>query len=432
MPLNDLLDPLIDASFKGFPHNSGPLCRSEIASKNWNVLRGDLPLPLVVIKQHVLRRNLQWMQGFARTNGVGLAPHGKTSMSPQLFRHQLNGGAWGMTFATVTQAHVGIAAGTERCLIANQVFTAVDLQGIHDLLRQHAGLRMLFLVDSVAQLELIEVWHQNQPSAPAFEVLLEIGVEGGRTGCRTVDQAMTLAQRLHASPAVRLTGVECYEGLAAKGQTDLDAPYAASLMDRVQTVAEACDAQNLFEAEEVLITAGGSAIFDLVVKQLKPALKRPVQGLLRSGCYVTHDQGTYKRMMSAVAARTGCGDGLEAAMEVWASVQSCPEPGLVILAAGKRDLSSDWEMPAPQAVCSQTSIRAGHPVIVTAPAEWKVTGLNDQHTHLRGTGPVFQALQVGDLVCLGISHPCTTFDKWRWMPLVDANYTVVDAITTCF
>ena len=334
MILKDLLDPLIDASFKGFPHHSGPLRRSEIASKNWNVLRGDLPLPLAVIKQDVLRHNLQWMQGFARANGVGLAPHGKTSMSPRLFQHQLDAGAWGMTFATVTQAHIGIAAGTQRCLIANQVFMAVDLQGIHDLSRQHAGLRLLFLVDSLAQLELIEAWHQNQPTAPAFEVLLEIGVEGGRTGCRTVDQAMTLARRLRTSPAVRLVGVECYEGLAAKGQTELDMPYAASLMDRVQAVAQACDAQDLFEADEVVITAGGSAIFDLVVNHLKPALKRPVQGLLRSGCYVTHDQGTYKRMMSAVTVRTGCGDGLEAAMEVWASVQSCPEPGLVILAAG--------------------------------------------------------------------------------------------------
>jgi D-serine dehydratase len=237
---------------------------------------------------------------------------------------------------------------------------------------------------------------------------------------------------VRASAAVKLVGVECYEGLSAKGDTTQDAPYATRLMDQVEAVAQACDAQDLFEADEVLITAGGSAIFDLVAGRLKPTLKRPVQGLLRSGCYVTHDQGNYKRMMSAVAARTGCGDGLEAAMEVWASVQSCPEPGLAILAAGKRDMSYDWEMPIPLFHCQRAVPGQSPSPMVPAPLDWKVIGLNDQHAHLRGTGPEHAALQVGDLVCLGISHPCTTFDKWRWMPLVDAHYNVVDAIVTYF
>jgi D-serine dehydratase len=39
---------------------------------------------------------------------------------------------------------------------------------------------------------------------------------------------------------------------------------------------------------------------------------------------------------------------------------------------------------------------------------------------------------VGDRVCLGLSHPCTTFDKWRWMPIVDEELNVVDAIVTWF
>jgi D-serine dehydratase len=430
--VQDLLDPLIDASFKGFPHHSAPLRRSEVGKQGWNVLRGDLPLPLAVIKRDVLAHNLRWMQGFASAQGLGLAPHGKTSMSPQLFRMQLDAGAWGMTFATVTQMQAGIAAGMQRCVIANQVFTAVDLQGIASVRRAHAGLRVIFLVDSLQQLDCIEVWQQHNLTVAPFEVLLEIGVAGGRTGCRTAAQALALAQRLHTSTAVQLVGVECYEGLAATGETDKDVPYANSLMETVDAVARACDAQNLFDSQEIILTAGGSAIFDLVARRLKPVLSRPVVGLLRSGCYVTHDQGTYKRMMSAVAHRTGCGDGLEAAMEVWASVQSCPEPGLVILAAGKRDLSYDWEMPQPLAVCTASAVGTAQPRIEPVDTGWKVVALNDQHAHLRGASSRFDALKVGDLVCLGISHPCTTFDKWRWMPVVDADYTVCDAIVTCF
>lgn len=427
MDVFDDLDPLIGASHKGFPHHSPPLRRSQIGAQGWNVLAGDLPLPLAVVRREVMQRNLAWMQDFAQSRGLGLAPHGKTSMSPQLFRHQLDAGAWGMTFATVTQTRVGVAAGAKACLIANQVFADVDLAGIDDLRRRHLGLRVIFLVDSLAQLALIEAWWQHKPEALAFEVLLEIGVPGGRTGCRDLTQALALAARLHDSAAVRLVGVECYEGLAATGQSAQDVPYARHLMDLVEAVARSCDEQHLFDSDEVLLSAGGSAIFDLVAPGLKLALSRPVTGLLRSGCYITHDQGSYKRMMSAVAERTGCGSGLQAAMEVWASVQSCPEPGLAILAVGKRDLSYDLDMPTPLAVCPR-----GSRALQVADADWRITKLNDQHAYLEGTGPQHEALQVGDLLCLGISHPCTTFDKWRWMPIVDEQYTVVDALLTYF
>ena len=425
--LAELLDPWLDASQKGFPHHSAPVRRSQIGAQGWNLLGGDMPLPLAVIKRDVLAHNLAWMQDFAQSHGLGLSPHGKTSMSPQLFQMQLDAGAWGMTFASVTQMRIGLAAGAQRCLIANQVFADIDLDCIADLLRGQPALRLIFLVDSLAQLDLIEAWQKRQAQARAFEVLLEVGVPGERTGCRGLASALQLAQRLHVSSAVRLVGLECYEGLAASADSARDEAYVRPLMELFQALASACDVQDLFDSEDVLLSAGGSAIFDLITSGLKPTLRRSVQGLLRSGCYVTHDQGTYKRMMSAVAQRTGCGTGLQAAMEVWANVQSCPEPGLAILAVGKRDLSYDWEMPIPLSVCAR-----GSRVVQAAATDWKISKLNDQHAYLTGSGAQHQALQVGDLVCLGISHPCTTFDKWRWMPLVDADYNVVDAIVTCF
>ncbi len=180
----------------------------------------------------------------------------------------------------------------------------------------------------------------------------------------------------------------------------------------------------------MLLSAGGSAIFDLVATRLKPTLGRPVRGLLRSGCYVTHDHGNYKRFVNVVESRLGCarGESLRPALEVWALVQSCPEPGLAILAAGRRDLSFDIEMPIPfaRAARGATATRA-------VPASWKVTGLNDQHAYLRwDAADAGQAPAVGERVVLGISHPCTTFDKWHWMPMVDDDYRVVDAASMHF
>jgi D-serine dehydratase len=422
--MTDVLDPLLDSTFKGYPHGAAPLPRSEVGAQGWNVLAGDLPLPLAVIRRDALAHNIGWMQRFADDADVGFAPHGKTTMSPQLFRRQLDAGAWGLTFASVTQMQAGLAAGASNVLIANQVLDPADLGAIAALRDTHPDVRVLFLLDSLAQLGLIESVSADVP----FDVLLEVGVAGGRTGVRTHEDAIALARRAHASGTVALAGIECYEGLANTGRSEDDAPSTGDLMGRVERLALQCAAEGLFGTDEVIVSAGGSGVFDLVVPRLRPALSRPVRGLLRSGCYVTHDQGHYQRLVHAVNRRLGCDDaqGLRAALEVWALVQSLPEPGLAILGVGKRDLSHDLGMPVPLGTCARAS-RERRPV----PEGWAVHRLNDQHAYLHLTSDT-HGLQVGDRVCLGISHPCTTFDKWRWMPIVDDDYTVVDAIVTCF
>ena len=427
---NDILDPLFDSRFKGFPRTAEPVRRSAIAHRGWNVLAGDLPLPVALLKRQALNHNLDWFQNRAHDWGIDLAPHGKTTMSPQLFKRQIDGGAWGLTFATVTQLAVGVAAGARRTLIANQVVSEQDLSGIQQLLRSHPGLRIVFLVDSLAQLDLIESWSRHHTESVPFEVMIEIGVDNGRTGCRTHEQAIALAERLRASDAAELVGIECYEGQGATGESGPDTAYTNTLMDCVEAVAVHCVTHNLFECDEVLISAGGSALYDLVAQRLKPGLGVPVRGLLRSGCYVTHDHGTYQRLQVSIDARMHCaaGESLRPAMEVWASVQSCPEPRLAIIAMGKRDISFDLSMPTPIARAARGALETS-----AAPASWEITALNDQHGYLRWS-EVDDALApvVGERIGFGISHPCTTFDKWHWMPVVENDYHVTDAVSMHF
>ena len=419
---------------KGWPHDGPEVPASQVGAQGWNVLAGDLPLPVAVLKQDALAHNIAWMAEFTRAWGVELVPHGKTTMSPQLFRRQLEAGAWGISFATVMQVAVGVAAGVRRALIANEVMDAADLAQLVALRRRHPDLRVIFLVDSTAQLAVIESWHARQEEpVPPFEVLLEIGFGGGRTGARSESEALALAQALHASPAVHVSGIECYEGLWARGESEADRVWVDTLMDRVDAVAVRCVDAGLFEGEEVLVSAGGSAVFDLVAARLTPTLGRPVRGLLRSGCYVTHDHGTYARMMDAMVPRLGRdgADALRPALEVWALVQACPEPGLAIVGAGKRDLSFDMGMPVPVARAA-----SGQRTPQAVPAGWRIDGLNDQHAYLRWDADdaalAAQAPVVGERIGLGISHPCTTFDRWRWMPVVDDAYGVCDAVTLQF
>ena len=203
-------------------------------------------------------------------------------------------------------------------------------------------------------------------------------------------------------------------------------------MQRVRDVALACDREGLFAGPSIILTAGGSAAFDIVARDLPMKLSKPVLTILRSGCYVTHDSGFYNRMLEGVKARSGTAwqsrPGLRPALEVWSRAQSCPEPGLAILNMGKRDASFDLEMPI---VCKRyrPGIDAAPQV---DPATWKIANMNDQHEDLRISADDDAAPQVGDLVGCGISHPCTTFDKWRALFTVDDDYRVTGAIRTFF
>ena len=420
-------DSTLDCSLKGYPHRASPCAVRDIGRQGWNVMRGDLPFPVAVLKEAALAHNLEWMADFTRAAGVLLAPHGKTTMAPQLFARQIEAGAWGITFATMQQVSLGVRAGLRRIILANQLVGGEDiLQAVH-LSEATPDLELHVLVDSIPQLNLIEERAQRRSPARPLNVLLEMGVAGGRTGCRTVDEAMQLARAVAASRSVRLSGVECFEGLDVTGDGEADRSVVERWMQSVHQVARQCDAEGLYGTTEVTLSAGGSAVFDLVARSLPTQLSRPVRTILRSGCYVTHDSRFYERFAQHVIARSGAAwqqrGGLKPALEVWTQVQSRPEPGLAILALGKRDASFDLDMPMPFA-----RVRDG--VRTPLDAKWRIGKLNDQHAYMQI--PVGADARVGDLIGCGISHPCTTFDKWRWMPLVDDDYGVTNAIRTFF
>ena len=295
---------------------------------------------------------------------------------------------------------------------------------------QYPDLEFYFLVDSLAQLRSIEADVGAPARSRRLRALLELGLPGGRTGCRSVDEALALAKEIAASEVVDLAGVECYEGLQLTGDSTHDAKFVAELMRVVQDVAVSCDRAGWFAGSSIILSAGGSAAFDIVARELPTRLSKPVQTILRSGCYVTHDAGFYERMLANVRARSGgewkAREGLRAALEVWSQVQSRPEPSLAILTMGKRDASFDLDMPRPQWQFRKG--RDDRPRAIQHAAN--VKAMNDQHAYLQI--PPDADVRVGDLIGCGISHPCTTFDKWRVLFTVDDDYRVTGAIRTYF
>jgi D-serine dehydratase len=430
MNLDPILAETLDATTKGYPLSKAALPIASIGAQRWNLLGGDLPLPLAVIRDSALAHNHAWMRDFTTSTGVLLAPHGKTTMAPQIFAQQLAAGAWGITVANVQQLGICARFGVRRVIMANQLLGATEVATVIRLREAHPDLEFHFLIDSLAQLSGIEATAAGQTMSRKLTALVELGVPGGRTGCRSFDEAMTVARAIAASKIVALSGLECYEGLQVNGDSARDTAMVGALMQRVKDVALACDAEKLFVGTSIILTAGGSAAFDIVARELPLRLSRPVLTILRSGCYVTHDSGFYNRMLEQVKARSGAAwqtrAGLQPALEVWSRVQSCPEPGLAILTMGKRDASFDLDLPVPTKRYRTGVDAAPQPV----PASWKITGMNDQHAYLSAAAA--DAPHVGDLVGCGISHPCTTFDKWRALFTVDDDYRVTGAIRTFF
>ena len=430
MNLDPILSETLDAATKGYPLSSPAVTISAIGAQHWSVLNGDLPLPLAVIRDSALAHNHAWMRDFTASTGVLLAPHGKTTMAPQIFAQQLAAGAWGITVANVQQLGLCVRFGVRRVIMANQLLGAAEVGAVIRLREEHPDLEFHFLVDSQAQLASIEHLAASQTMSRKLTALVELGLPGGRTGARTFDEAIAIARAVAASKAVALSGLECYEGLQITGDSGRDEIVVTGLMQRVHDVALACDREGLFAGPSIILTAGGSAAFDIVARDLPMKLSKPVLTILRSGCYVTHDSGFYNRMLQGVKARSGAAwqsrPGLQPALEVWSRVQSCPEPGLAILTMGKRDASFDLDMPIPGKRYRPGTDAAPQP----APSSWKIANMNDQHAYLRFSAA--DAPQVGDLVGCGISHPCTTFDKWRALFTVDDDYRVTGAIRTFF
>lgn len=423
---------IVDDTVKGYPGGAPPRPLRELAHTGWNVLRQDLPFPVAVLKASVLDANRAWMRGFLAATGVSLAPHGKTTMSPQLFQAQLDDGAWGLTCATISQLQVYRRFGIRRVLLANQVVGQRNLAFLLDELARDADFEPCVLVDSVAGVAALVAAAQARRPGRALRVLLEVGQAGLRTGVRTLDDARAVLGAVEAGgPHLELRGVESYEGLVSGNADDAQARIGRLLDFQIEVARLAAASRAAAGADPFLLTAGGSEFFDVVADRLRKAdLGRPVQVVLRSGCYLTQDHLHYTRAFERILARGLGGSpvpgGLRPALEVWGCVQSRPEPTRAYVTGGKRDLSFDWELPTPALWYRDGTHRAPQAM----PAGHRAIGINDQHLHLEV--PADSPLAVGDLVGLGISHPCTTFDKWRLIYVVNDDYEVLDAVRTFF
>jgi D-serine deaminase-like pyridoxal phosphate-dependent protein len=369
----------------------------------------------MVVRERALQSNIDLMAQYCRERGVLLAPHAKTTMSPEIVRRQLEAGAWGVTVASVSQAVALESLNPPRVLIANEVLDEAGIAWLNAKLAEANG-EVWCYVDSVAGAQRLAAGITAAP----LRVLLEVGIPGGRAGVRTLDEALHLARFVAQTGCLELMGVAGFEGILGGSSRDADGVgQVCEYLKRVHQTAAALVSDGVVaKREEIVLSAGGSVYFDLVVD----AFSEPVRGvrpkvILRSGCYVTHDHGAY----AALSPFRGLSRAFVPAIEVVSTVLSRPELQLAICDIGRRDVPFDAGLPIPLQVRSHTGAHR-------AASGFQLKKLNDQHGFLHGEG----LPEVGERVIFGISHPCTAFDKWRAIPIVDDEMRVLELARTLF
>jgi D-serine dehydratase len=412
---------------------------AELAATRPPLHEAGFTYPLLTLRESALAGNLAAMAAYCAQAGVALAPHGKTAMSPELAARQLAHGAWGITVATIGQLRTYRAFGFPRLLLANELVDEAGIGWLAAELAADPGWQAYCYVDSTEGVAILDRVLRRHRAGRRLPVLVEIGTVGGRTGCRTDADAVAVARAAAATSTLRLAGMAGYEGSigAQAGTLELVTAFCRRLRELADALrpspapaagAEQASAPDAGPAkagpEEFIVTAGGSRYFDVVAQELTAGGTDGLTVILRSGAYLTYDHGLYAA--DGPAARgAAAAPGLAPALELWAQVLSRPEPGLALLGAGRRDAGFDQGLPVPL-----RAVRHGDGRGRADLSGARLTELNDQHAYLR-LDPATE-LAPGDLVCLGISHPCTTLDKWRVIPVVDDDGRVTDMVHSFF
>lgn len=390
-----------------------------------SVAAGEVPLPAMTLRADAIDHNLQVMASLARREGFLLAPHVKTTMCVELFRRQLEAGAWGVTVANVAQAQVAAAAGVQRVVIANEVLQRPDAQWLASV---SGSVEVLCLVDSVLGVQTLDRALRSVACERPVDVLVEVGSLGGRAGVRTFAEALDVCRSAQAAGKLTLVGVEGYEGAVGSNRSATELAKVDAYLEGLREITVRLATDGCFAADRpILVSAGGSKFFDRVITALGREADfggHPHSLVLRSGCYIVHDHGLY-------AAETPLGndvseaDRLQPAIEVWCEVLSCPEPGLAIVGLGRRDASFDHGLPVLLAAVGREQQALRHDV------SGQLVKLDDQHGYL-ALDPAGGGVEVGDRLTFGISHPCTTFDKWRQVLVLDREQRVMQVLHTQF
>lgn len=329
----------------------------------------DLDTPALIVDLDRLERNIAAMAAMVGEHGKALRPHTKTHKTPEIARMQIEAGACGLTVAKLGEAEVMADVGFDDLFMANQPVGAPKIERLIALQRRA---RVIVGVDSLAVAAPI-----SEAAAKAgvrVPVRIEIDTGLHRAGVRTMEEAVSLAERIASMPGLELAGIFTYEGHATPRPPE---ERAAACAEAAATMRQCADAMRTIGVPIAEISMGSTPGARYTAQQKGVTELRP-------GTYVFYD-----------AMQTGWGASIEnCALTVLTTVVSRPEPTVAILDAGTKALSGDRGMSGSK-----------HGLIwedTAAVFDWA----NEEHGHV-DLSPAALQPNVGDKLRVVPFHVCT-------------------------
>jgi D-serine deaminase-like pyridoxal phosphate-dependent protein len=193
----------------------------------------DLNTPCALIDLDTMRHNIQRMQQRIDSLGPTLRPHVKTSKSLPVVQEQLTAGARGITVSTLKEAEEFFDAGIRDILYAVCISPA-KLDAVLQLRRRGCDLKVITDSEAAAR----EIVAHGRANAHAYEVWIEIDVDGHRSGIAPDDDALIAVASILHEGTMQLGGVMAHAGSSYDCATP-QALVAVAEQERAGTVAAA-------------------------------------------------------------------------------------------------------------------------------------------------------------------------------------------------
>lgn len=287
--------------------------------------REHIPTPAAVIDLDAFDRNVARMAARAAEAGLALRPHAKSHKCATLARRQITAGAVGVCCAKLAEAEALAAAGVGQILVTSPTAGAVSAARAARLAAELPDFRIVVdHPDAAAELAAA--------ATSPIQVIVDIDVGMGRTGCHDATQAADVARAVLAQPSLRLLGVQGYGG-SWQHMSGANA-RAASVAEGMKALTAAISAIRAVGGDVAVVTGGGTGTF----------AADAAQGVLNEV-----QPGSYAFMDTEY--RDALGDDPDGAFEQSASIAStvisANHPRWVTIDAGLKAFSTEGPMPRP-------------------------------------------------------------------------------------
>ena len=433
-----ILNSKIDSKTKGI-NEINKIKVKDIPNKKWNILKENVQFPILTMKESVFKKNIKSMNNFANYNGVSLAPHCKTSMCPQILKKLNDLNYWGFSAANNQQLSMLLEMGIKKIIIANLITNKSNIINLFKLIEKYGYAKKIYLcVDSTFGVNLLKELSIQYKFKHKLRILIETGFQNSRNGVRNLNSLNILTGKIIKLPSNFIfCGILFYEGAVSEKNYKKTINKVNKFISFSLKAFDYLLKNNFFSNEEIILSGGGSEYFDLIINSFQKYKNiKNIRLIIRPGTFIAYGHGHYLKSIENIDKRgtlfinkknIKATNLFNPSLELWGHIISMQDSNRAILNFGKRDVHYDRGYPIPLSIYRKGKL---FQKINPKQNKYKIYKMSDHHAFLYFTND--QDIRIGDLIKLGVTHPCVTIDKWDFFYMIDEKYNVKEGLKTFF